>query len=144
MATILGIEGAYNNIFISWCKIFSFRGNTSAKYQVSNSTISSLNSNLIQASSGMFSNCEFNSSATTTGTTITLTGCKFINASGILTVNTNNCSIVGCQVGRDTGGQTATLTINAGANNTIVSATRTDTAITDNGTGSVLTGNVVY
>ena len=77
-----------------------------------------------------------------TGNRTKVCNSDFINNSVTIAGNDNTFS--GCKVGADAGGGTNTITINAGANRTIIGDTRTDAAIVDNGTASSFNNNVVY
>jgi len=75
--------------------------------------------------------------------------CKLINLSNSnildgVDLRADNSSLSNCRVGADAGGGSKTITISADATNTIISGCRTDAAISDSGTSSSLTGNVVY
>jgi len=79
---------------------------------------------------------------------VTITGDKnrFVNCTirGAVSDAGDDNSWIGCQVGADAGGGSNTITITAAANRTIVDGTRTDAAISDAGSGTVLGDNVVY
>lgn len=71
------------------------------------------------------------------------TNVDFIGGATVPTGQDNN-GFFNCQFGADAGGGALTLTIDAGSNNTRVVGCMSDAAISDAGTGSVLTANVVY
>ena len=73
--------------------------------------------------------------------------CKFegiVDASVLITVSGDDCSIVGARVGTKAGSGSGSITVNAGADRTIITGTRTDAAISDSGTGTVTAGNATY
>lgn len=72
-------------------------------------------------------------------------GMKFTNIYFVdsVTVNDDEVSFVNCQVGNTNGGG-KTITINAAKEKTIIMATRTETDIVDNGTNTVLLGNLLF
>jgi len=61
-----------------------------------------------------------------------------------ITITGDDNTIASSKIGQTTWGWTNTITINAAADRTIVNGCRTDAAISDSGTWSVLTWNVVY
>jgi hypothetical protein len=61
-----------------------------------------------------------------------------------MTIAGNNNNVVGSSIGALAGAGSNTITISSGATDNIIIGCRTDAAISDGGTGSVLTSNVVY
>lgn len=72
-------------------------------------------------------------------------GMKFTNVyfNDSVTVNDDEISFVNCQVGNTNAGS-KTITINAAIEKTIIMATRTEADIVDNGTSTVLLGNLLF
>lgn len=110
-----------------------------------------------------FIGCTFFTNLSYPGDASLFSGCQFVNAnsltlpSGSILNNVVGCNIEGgvsitgndntisaCKVGPDAGGGGTTVTVNSGANRTIITGTRTDGAISDSGTGTVTAGNAVY
>lgn len=90
-----------------------------------------------------FANCHFTGNITISSGAVmnSFSGC---NIEGTVVVSGDNSTFVGCKVGADAGGGANTITVGGGVNNTIIMDSRTDAAISDSGTGTVLDGNVVY
>lgn len=63
---------------------------------------------------------------------------------GTCTIASDYNTINGCRIGAVAGGGANTITINSGADNNIVIGNKTDAAISDSGTGTVLANNTVY
>jgi len=61
-----------------------------------------------------------------------------------MSILSDSCTISNCRAGADAGGGAVTITLASGADNNIVIGCRTDAAISDSGTGNVLTSNMVY
>jgi len=104
------------------------------------------NSHFGRVSSSTSSNLILNGVDFTGNVTITGDKNRFVNCTirGAVSDAGDDNSWIGCQVGADAGGGSNTITITAAANRTIVDGTRTDAAISDAGSGTVLGDNVVY
>lgn len=150
----INIASSYNKIVNSYSSLYS-DSVSRVDNQVSNGEIVSMSTSYgfkfsnckfpsLVLSTGLqdFSNCHFISHLTihSGADFVSLSNCKI---DGNLSITGNDCSISNCVVGGASGGP-ETITINSGANRTIVTGSRTDDTISDSGTGSVLTGNVVY
>lgn len=92
---------------------------------------------------GRFTNCRFELASSIEGDRHKFVDCEFIAGATVLSGADNN-GFINCQFGADAGGGAATITINATSNNTRVVSCMTDAAISDAGTGTVLSANVVY
>jgi len=95
------------------------------------------------ASVNKFVNCSIGSAVTVGGDLCKFTNCEFYGGVSVSS-GANNNGFVNCQFGADAGGGALTITIDAGSNNTRVIGCLTDAAISDAGTGTVLSANVVY
>ncbi len=83
------------------------------------------------------------SAVTTSGDRDAFTDCQFLGGATVPSGGDNN-GFVNCQFGASAGGGALTITIAAGSNNTRVVGCMSDAAISDAGTGTVLSANVVY
>lgn len=90
-----------------------------------------------------FGSCLFSSNVTL-GSNSTFNSFVGCNIRGNMTISGDDNSFTGGKVGSDAGGGSNTISINVGSDRTIIGDTRTDAAISDSGTGSSLSNNVVY
>jgi hypothetical protein len=61
-----------------------------------------------------------------------------------VTIGGNNNTLSSCKAGADGGAGANTITISSGANDCVIIGCKTDAAISDSGTGTILTSNSVY
>jgi len=97
----------------------------------------------IDASNNQFINCRFSTALTLSSDRNKFTNCDFIGGASVSSGADNN-GFVNCQFGADAGAGALTLTIASGSNNTRVVGCMTDAAISDSGTKSTLSANIVY
>jgi len=90
-----------------------------------------------------FSSCEFADAVTMSAGAnhYRFVNCGFI---GGLTIASNYCIVNGCRSGVTGGGGALTITVSAGATNTLITGCLTDAAISDSGTGTIITGCTTY
>lgn len=89
------------------------------------------------------SNSRFSSALTVAGDRNSFVNTQILGGVSVSSGADNN-GFMNCQAGADAGGGALTITIVAGSNNTRVVGCMTDAAISDSGTGTVLSANVVY
>lgn len=121
-----------------------------------------IESSIVDSTTGennAFNNCQIEGNQTFTGDGYRITGCEF---DGTLTINNNstthkfaacktqavsvvgdNNTFVGCTSG-NFGGGSATITVDASSDGTILVGNRVDVDIVDNGTNTVLIGNLTF
>lgn len=111
--------------------------------QVSNITTDSAMDLYVINESMVFSQVTgaFSFDVSTLGHYAQITNCAI---TGAVSVASDGCIISNSRVGAIAGGGSNTITFVSGADNNICIGCRTDAAISDSGTGNVLTSNVVY
>ncbi len=95
------------------------------------------------ANNNKIDGCRFTNALTVAGVRNKLSNCDFLGGVTVPSGADNN-GFINCQAGADAGGGVLTITIAAGSNNTRVVGCMTDAAISDAGTGTVLSANAVY
>jgi len=88
-------------------------------------------------------NCRISGALTIGGDRHKFSNSYFLGGASVSSGADNN-GFVNCQFGPDAGGGSLTLTVDSGSNNTRIVGCMTDAAISDAGTGTVTSANVIY
>lgn len=132
--TATNVENQFNN-----CEITAALTVNDNRSQFSNSLFSGAVT--IVGDYNTFSNCRLASTLTVNSGAVRniFTGCNVV---GGVTIN-DQTIMIGCKVGADAGGGAATITVSAGTD-TVLTGNITDAAISDSGTTTQMSNNVIY
>ena len=143
LASVSGADGSQlNNI-----NLFGGTLDTVARGKLQINNVISIGGTLdlsdASSANNLISNCKFDGALTVAGDRNKLSNCDFIGGASVSSGADNN-GFVNCQFGADAGGGALTLTVVAGSNNTRIVSCMTDAAISDGGTGTTTSSNIVY
>lgn len=150
--------GTSNDLRFVNCELAEFTFGAGNRLQFTNCEIGGATT--VTSLTSAFSNCLLTGAMTiSSGDYNTFTGCRFAStltiSSGAVRNLFSNCNVVGgvtisdqtvmtgCKVGADAGGGAATITVSAGTD-TVLTGNITDVVISDSGTTTQMSNNVIY